>query len=541
MTALPDKIGKYKIVSLVARGGMGAVYKALHPTLKRHVIIKKLTIRGNAAITERFKREAQILLDLNNPHIVHFYDYFKEGSAHYIVLEFVDGLSLDKLLKRKTRFSGEMALLIFYDACLALKYAHDHGIVHRDIKPGNILISRRGEVKLADFGIASGGEDEESSDLTSSGVTLGTPSYMPPEQFSDSSTVDKRADIYAMGVMLYEMVTGAKPFPGAFSPETLASIQRGKYPSPGRLAPGLPPVVCRLLRKMIRPNPDKRFQDMAPVIRILKRFLSRYNTHQIRTVMVKNMLTDQVAEPQFLPRNRLLLKISSAILAVVLFSGVVFFAWREGLIHRFLLRTWYTPVTVTMDLPNTVPASADQVFRVFFFLNDADSIPEVPGTQRTLDFVDERPLLTRIVDGEVSTPGGKLVRPLAARPVWLKSGAYRVKITMGPRIWWRSLVVDKDDETVHIDFGRVVQRSIRLSTLALDARSGKRLSDAVFSVLYKRDWVPIESLDREVLTSGTVWKIRAWAEGYVPEIFSLKIEWFQDELDISATLVPAEK
>lgn len=541
MTALPDKIGKYKIVSLVARGGMGAVYKALHPTLKRHVIIKKLTIRGNAAITERFKREAQILLDLNNPHIVHFYDYFKEGSAHYIVLEFVDGLSLDKLLKRKTRFSGEMALLIFYDACLALKYAHDHGIVHRDIKPGNILISRRGEIKLADFGIASGGEDEESADLTSSGVTLGTPSYMPPEQFSDSSTVDKRADIYAMGVMLYEMVTGAKPFPGAFSPETLASIQRGKYPSPGRLAPGLPPVVCRLLRKMIRPNPDKRFQDMAPVIRILKRFLSRYNTHQIRTVMVKNMLTDQVAEPQFLPRNRLLLKISSAILAVVLFSGVVFFAWREGLIHRFLLRTWYTPVTVTMDLPNTVPASADQVFRVFFFLNDADSIPEVPGTQRTLDFVDERPLLTRIVDGEVSTPGGKLVRPLAARPVWLKSGAYRVKITMGPRIWWRSLVVDKDDETVHIDFGRVVQRSIRLSTLALDARSGKRLSDAVFSVLYKRDWVPIESLDREVLTSGTVWKIRAWAEGYVPEIFSLKIEWFQDELDISATLVPAEK
>jgi serine/threonine-protein kinase len=541
MIALPDKIGKYKIVSLVARGGMGAVYKALHPTLKRHVIIKKLTIRGNAAITERFKREAQILLDLNNPHIVHFYDYFKEGSAHYIVLEFVDGLSLDKLLKRKTRFSGEMALLIFYDACLALKYAHDHGIVHRDIKPGNILISRRGEVKLADFGIASGGEDEESSDLTSSGVTLGTPSYMPPEQFSDSSTVDKRADIYAMGVMLYEMVTGVKPFPGAFSPETLASIQRGKYPSPGRLAPGLPPVVCRLLRKMIRPDPDKRFQDMAPVIRILKRFLSRYNTHQIRTVMVKNMLTDQVAEPQFLPRNRLLLKISSAILAAVLFAGVVFFAWREGLIHRFLLRTWYTPVTVTMDLPNTVPASADQVFRVFFFLNDADSIPEVPGTQRTLDFVDERPLLTRIVDGEVSTPGGKLVRPLAARPVWLKSGAYRVKITMGPRIWWRSLVVDKDDETVHIDFGRVVQRSIRLSTLALDARSGKRLSDAVFSVLYKRDWVPIESLDREVLTSGTVWKIRAWAEGYVPEIFSLKIEWFQDELDISATLVPAEK
>lgn len=541
MSTLPDKIGKYKIISLVARGGMGAVYKALHPTLKRHVIIKKLTIRGNAAVTERFKREAQILLDLNNPHIVHFYDYFKEGSAHYIVLEFVDGLSLDKLLKRKTRFSGEMALLIFYDACLALKYAHDRGIVHRDIKPGNILISRRGEIKLADFGIASGGEDAESSDLTSSGMTLGTPSYMPPEQFSDSSTVDKRADIYAMGVMLYEMVTGSKPFPGAFSPETLASIQRGKYPSAARLAPGLPPVVCRLLRKMIRPNPKNRFQDMAPVIRILKRFLSRYNTHQIRTVMVKNMLTEQVAEPLFLPKNRLMLKISSAVLAALVLIGVGLFTWKQGLVHRFLLRSWYTPVTVTMDLPKSVPASADQVFRAFFFLNDADTIPEVPNTERLLTFVDERPLLVSLIDGSVTTSGRDAVRPLAARPVWLKKGAYRIKITMGPRIWWRSLLVADEDKQVHIDFGRVVQRSIRLRTHALDSDSGRIIQDAVFSVLYKRDWVPIDTLAPDVLTSGTVWKIRAWAPGYVPEIFSLKIEWFQDELDISATLVPAEK
>lgn len=366
---------------------MGAVYKALHPTLKRHVIIKKLTIRGNAAITERFKREAQILLDLNNPHIVHFYDYFKEGSAHYIVLEFVDGMSLDVLLKKKTRFSGEMALLIFYDACLALKYAHDRGIVHRDIKPGNILISRRGEIKLADFGIASGGDSDASADtdLTSDGVTLGTPSYMPPEQFSDTRSVDKRADIYAMGVMLYEMVTGTKPFPGSFSPETLASIQRGKYPSPSRSAPGLPPVVCRLLRKMIRPDPKKRFQDMGPAIKIIKKFISRYNTHQIRTVMVKNMLTEQVSEPAYIPKNRLMLKITALVVSLLLFLGVCVFSWREGLVHRFLLRSWYTPVTVTMDLPKTVPASEDQVFRVFFFVNDADTIPEVSGAHRMLE------------------------------------------------------------------------------------------------------------------------------------------------------------
>ena len=101
MSDLPAEIGKYKIVSEIARGGMGIVYKAVHPSLKRHVIIKKLSIRGNNSIKERFKREAQILLDLNNPNIVHLFDYFTEGPYHYIVLEFVDGMSLDKLLKKQ--------------------------------------------------------------------------------------------------------------------------------------------------------------------------------------------------------------------------------------------------------------------------------------------------------------------------------------------------------------------------------------------------------------------------------------------------------
>ncbi|ULQ59532.1 serine/threonine protein kinase [Brucepastera parasyntrophica] len=285
MANLPEKIGKYKIVSLVAKGGMGAVYKAIHPELKRYVIIKKLSIRANPAIIERFKREAKIMLDLNNPHIVHFYDYFREGTSHYIVLEFVDGMSLDILLKRKKKFSGEMALLILLDISLALKYAHDHGIVHRDVKPGNILISKRGEIKLADFGIAAteygnGDDVPEGSglaaraaaaagneDLTLAGSTLGTPSYMPPEQFDDSSTVDKRADIYAAGVMLYEMVTGKKPYPGGFNPETLARIRRGRYPSPKKSNPKLPSLVCRLIHKMMRPDRKKRYQDMSPVIK----------------------------------------------------------------------------------------------------------------------------------------------------------------------------------------------------------------------------------------------------------------------------------
>ena len=140
---IPETIGKYKIMSLVAKGGMGAVYKAVHPSLKRLVIIKKLTIRNNATVKERFKREAQILLDMQSPYIVHLFDYFTEGQSHYIVEEFVDGLSLAQLLDKQVALGTELALLIFHDACLSLKFAHARGIVHRDIKPGNILISKQ--------------------------------------------------------------------------------------------------------------------------------------------------------------------------------------------------------------------------------------------------------------------------------------------------------------------------------------------------------------------------------------------------------------
>ncbi|MDE7391861.1 MAG: protein kinase, partial [Treponemataceae bacterium] len=118
----PQAIGKYRIMGLVAKGGMGAVYKAVHPTLKRLVILKKLTIRRNPTVRERFKREAQILLDLHSPYIVHLYDYFIEGNAHYIVEEFVDGMALSDVIEKQVALGTELSLLVFLDACYALKY-----------------------------------------------------------------------------------------------------------------------------------------------------------------------------------------------------------------------------------------------------------------------------------------------------------------------------------------------------------------------------------------------------------------------------------
>ncbi|MBR1912166.1 MAG: serine/threonine protein kinase, partial [Treponema sp.] len=231
-------IGKYKIKTKIAQGGMGSVYLAEHPSLKRDVIIKKLIIkRSGTHVRDRFKREAQILTDLTSLHIVRMFDYFTEGNSDYIVLEYVDGMSLDKLLEKQFVLPTPLAMMIFLEACKGLQDAHENGIIHRDIKPANILISKRHEIKLADFGIAGAEKEkdfdvkatpvsdvtviasEASSGITQVGSVLGTPAYMSPEQLADSSSVDKRTDIYSMGVMLYQMVTGDKPFSGDMSKE----------------------------------------------------------------------------------------------------------------------------------------------------------------------------------------------------------------------------------------------------------------------------------------------------------------------------------
>ena len=158
--------------------------------------------------------------------------------------------------------------------CAGLRKLHQchPPVIHRDIKPENVFITEDGTIKLADFGIASSEkESDNDSNLTQQGSALGTPAYMPPEQFSDSKTVDQRADIYSLGIMLYEMVTGSKPYPGTLSIETLNTIRKGKYIAPNKIDKTIPPVVCKLIKKMLQPNPKRRFQSTASILNIIKR------------------------------------------------------------------------------------------------------------------------------------------------------------------------------------------------------------------------------------------------------------------------------
>ncbi|MBQ1948678.1 MAG: serine/threonine protein kinase [Treponema sp.] len=525
----PEMIGKYKIEGIVAKGGMGVVYKSTHPTLKRPVIIKKLTARKNSANLERFKREAQILNDLQTPYIVHLNDLFKEGTSYYLVEEFVDGLALDKLLQKQTILSPQLASLILQDACLALKYAHSKNIVHRDIKPGNILISKKAEIKLTDFGIASDSAGDDS--LTQSGVALGTPAYMPPEQFEDSAKVDCRADIYALGIMLYEMLTGTKPYPGTLSIETLNTIKKGKYISPRKIDKGIPRRLCSLIHKMLRPNAAKRFQSITPILKIIKNYLKQYDTHAIRVELARIVLSkNTLTEPVYVQKNARLKKILRITSIAVLGAAVFSFLWCNGYIHQTVLRKWYTPVKIEMKVPLTAVAGSDVPINAFFYENDGDKIPEIINTRCTLFQLSEKkkPELKKAAN-----------KTYVSKKLYLKHGSYRVKVIAGSYVWWKSFAVGQDDVTLSADFLKNVRRQLNVTAKVFDSSTGKDISAlSKCFVSYRNAWTELSEVPPEKLLSGNVWKFRFTAEGYTEEIYSLRLDWLQDELYIFANLSP---
>ncbi len=241
-----------EILRLLGAGGMGAVYQARQPALDRFVALKVLPADadGGANFTERFNREARALARLNHPNIVAVHEFGQAGALHYFLMEFVDGANL-RQLEQAGRLSPREALQIIPQICDALQYAHDEGVVHRDIKPENVLVDRKGRVKIADFGLAKMlGHDPEAARLTVEGQVMGTPHYMAPEQVERPLTVDHRADIYALGVVFYEMLTGDLPL--------------GKFAPPSRKVQvdvRLDEIVLRALEN----DPARRYQQASEV------------------------------------------------------------------------------------------------------------------------------------------------------------------------------------------------------------------------------------------------------------------------------------
>lgn len=235
-----------EILAFIGKGGMGAVYKARQPELNRFVALKILPPQAASGpgFAERFNREARALARLSHANIVAVHEFGQVNGLPFFIMEFVDGLNL-RQLERTRKLSAREALQIVPQICEALQFAHDEGIVHRDIKPENILLDKKGRVKIADFGIAKLMGREAEADLTETKGVIGTPNYMAPEQVEKPETVDHRADIFALGVVFYEMLTGELPL-GKFAP-----------PSSGRVEVDvrLDEVVLRALEK----EPERRY------------------------------------------------------------------------------------------------------------------------------------------------------------------------------------------------------------------------------------------------------------------------------------------
>ena len=217
-----------EILELIGQGGMGVVFKARQPRLDRLVALKILppALAAQPGFAERFTREARVLARLAHPHIVGIYDFGESAGFFYLIMEFVNGVNLRAAMRAGVK--PEQALLLVPHICEALQFAHDHGVLHRDIKPENILLDTAGTPKLADFGIAKlAGEESLKTGLTATGAALGTAAYMAPEQVEKPATVDHRADIYSLGVVLYEMLTGELPLGRFGAPSEKSSVNRG--------------------------------------------------------------------------------------------------------------------------------------------------------------------------------------------------------------------------------------------------------------------------------------------------------------------------
>jgi tRNA A-37 threonylcarbamoyl transferase component Bud32 len=240
LSRLQEAFPELEIHEMVGQGGMGAVFKVSQRRMHRTVALKVLpeSLAQNPEFSERFTREAQVLARLTHPNIVTLYDFGERKGIYFLLMEFVDGVNLRQAMEA-ARFSPEQALKVVPRICDALDYAHQQGVLHRDIKPANILLDTDGTIKLADFGIAKLTDSTESEiTLTRTGGTLGTPHYMAPEQIEKPSEVDHRADIYSLGVVLYEMLTGELPI-GRFAAPSIKSEAH----------PGIDSVVLRALEK----------------------------------------------------------------------------------------------------------------------------------------------------------------------------------------------------------------------------------------------------------------------------------------------------
>ncbi|HUI73174.1 MAG TPA: serine/threonine-protein kinase [Spirochaetia bacterium] len=528
------KIGKYELIGKIAQGGMGALYKAKHPTLERVVLLKKLAIHGSGQIVERFKREARLMMDLNSERIVQVFDHFKEGPNYYIVEEFVDGVSLDALIRRERYLGNQAAMVLFYEICRGLKFAHDRQVIHRDIKPGNILISGHGEVKLADFGIATSAQEMDDG-LTKDGTMLGTPAYVPPEQIEDAKNVDRRADIYSVGVVLYEMLTGKTPYPGSFTAETIHLIERGQYIAPQRLNPRASPFLCRIVRTCMRVKRKRRYADVGVILRLLERKIPRRDPALLRQA-VRRILKGEDIQDIFRKNRARILKPLGAVAIAALLAAGAWWLYQQGTWYELFQGDRYGALVISARVDRAYKDPDEVFFQPVLYREQGNQIKRLTG----LDLAIHESAPGRTGDTYV----------LSTKKLYLEAGRYRLKAGLEDQLYWTSFTLGprsiqkKSPDTANGLTVMLRQESAPTTPLAVrysvfSADTGEDLtSTAKVSVLMGDHWLPLFLARAMGLVPGRTYSFRVERQGYTSQEFNLIIKPYQTTLMLEARLVP---
>jgi serine/threonine-protein kinase len=271
--ALQDSwIGEYRLVDFLGAGGMGEVYRAVHSKIGRVAAVKVLSHVGSSpSVIQRFLNEARIQASLHHPNVVTLYDFLEFNGQPCIIMEYIDGQTVDERVKAMGALQLSEAVYIFQAVVSALKYVHSHGVIHRDIKSNNIRISTTGEVKLLDFGIAKA---ESTPKLTTDGGVIGTLHYLSPEQLKGGNA-DARSDIWALGVLLYEMVTGRVPFDSTTLGDLYEKISKASYTPASTLNSSVPREVEQIIARCLKKKAPDRYQSVEELARDVARLTDR--------------------------------------------------------------------------------------------------------------------------------------------------------------------------------------------------------------------------------------------------------------------------
>jgi CHASE2 domain-containing sensor protein/predicted Ser/Thr protein kinase len=275
-------LGRYQVEGILGKGAMGQVYKGIDPAINRPVALKTIRLdflsdpNEAAELKERLHREAQAAGKLSHPNIVTIYDVGSEGDLQYIAMEYLEGRTLESMIKKKVKFNYRIISQIIVQICSALDYAHQQGIVHRDIKPANIMITKDYRVKVMDYGIAR----VDSNSMTKTGIAMGTPNYISPEQLKGKQ-VDSRADLFSLGVVMYELLVGKRPFKGENITSLIYSIINNEPEKPSNIDPQIPLLFDHVVGRALMKEPDERYQRATEISSDLSDFVQSFKVRKL--------------------------------------------------------------------------------------------------------------------------------------------------------------------------------------------------------------------------------------------------------------------